>query len=164
VPKPSSDNAPTRALPLLCAALAACSSGAGGPGRSDLDSVRAAERAQLAAYKARDADAVVSGYAADAAVIVAGQAPATGRDAIRAGVARMVADPAFSIALDNRRTEASGDIAFTSGTYRVTYTQPGSGQPAREEGQYLTVFRRQSDGSWKAIQDIAARAGPPPSG
>lgn len=164
MPRPFSDYGPAIALPLLCAALAACASGGSGPGRSDSDAVRAAEQAQLAAYRARNADAVVAGYAADAAVIVAGQAPASGREAIRAGVARMIADPAFSIALDNRRTEASGDIAFTSGTYRVTYTQPGSGQPAREEGQYLTVFRRQADGSWKAVQDIAARAAPPQAG
>jgi uncharacterized protein (TIGR02246 family) len=162
LPKSFRENGPTSALPLLCAAVAACSSGGSAKDRADLDSVRAAEQAQLAAYRARDADAVVAGYAADAAVIAAGQAPATGRAAIRAGVARMIADPAFSIALDNRRTEASGDIAFTSGTYRVTYSQPGSGQTAREEGQYLTVFRRQADGSWKAVQDIAARAAPPP--
>lgn len=161
MPKPFRDKGTASALPLLCAALAACSPGGSGSGRADTDSVRAAEQAQLAAYRARDADAVAAGYAVDAAVIVAGQAPASGRDAIRAGVARMVADPAFSIALDNRRTEASGDIAFTSGTYRVTYTQPGSGQPAHEEGQYLTVFHRQADGSWKAVQDIAARSAPP---
>jgi uncharacterized protein (TIGR02246 family) len=149
---------------LLCAALAGCGPGAAGSGGADSDAVRAAEQAQLAAYRARDAGAVVAGYAADASVIVAGQPPASGREAIRGNVARMMADPAFSISLENRKTEVGGALAYTRGVYRVTYTQPGSGQPAREEGQYLTVFRRQADGAWKAVEDVAARTDPPEGG
>lgn len=140
----------------LWAALAACSP-VGPAGSSDEDSVRAAEQAQLAAYRARDAGSVVAGYAPDAAVIVAGQPPAVGLDSIRAAVERITSDPAFSISLENRKTAVGGDLAYTRGLYRITYSEPGSGRTAHEEGQYLTVFRRQPDGSWKVAEDVAAR-------
>jgi uncharacterized protein (TIGR02246 family) len=126
--------------------------------------VRAAEQAQLQAYRDRNVDEVVAGYAPDATLMMGGQAPLTGTEAIRASLARTVGDPAFLIRLDNKRTEvgAAGDLAYTSGAYHVTYTDPGSKTPVSEDGHYVTVFRKQPDGGWKAVQDIAS-PGPRPA-
>jgi uncharacterized protein (TIGR02246 family) len=156
----------------LAAALALCGCGKGGPaevreaanGTDAADSVRAAEQAQLQAYRNRDVNGVVAGYAPDATLMIGGQAPLSGSEAIRASLARTVGDPAFSIALDDKRTEvgAGGDLAYARGAYHVTYTDPGTKKPVNEDGHYLTVFRKQPDGGWKAIEDIAS-PGPPPA-
>ena len=67
------------------------------------------------------------------------------------------ADPSFSIEFVNTRTEvaAGGDMAFTHGTFHVTYTNPANQRPGAVDGSYVTVFRKQADGSWKAVQDIS---------
>jgi uncharacterized protein (TIGR02246 family) len=152
-------------------ALGACSKAPDSPARGqavkDGDSagaVRAAEQAQLQAFRNRDVNGVLAGYAPDATLMMGGQGPLSGAEAIRASLTREVADPGFSIALDNKRTQvgAGGDIAYTAGAYHVTYTDPGTRKPVSEDGHYVTVFRRQPDGAWKAVEDIAS-PGPPPA-
>ena len=46
----------------------------------------------------------------------------------------------------------SGDLGFTTGTYEDSYDGDG-GQRVHEVGKYVCVWRRQKDGSWKAIHD-----------
>ena len=36
----------------------------------------------------------------------------------------------------------------------VTYTDPATKKPKTENGSYLTVYKKQPDGSWKAIEDF----------
>lgn len=126
--------------------------------------VRAVETAQLDAYRRRDVDGVLAGYAPDATVMVAGRRAATGTDAIRRSVERALGDPAFSIRLANATTMIGTGLAYARGRYRVTYTDPESGRPAAEEGYYLTVFRRGAGGEWLAIEDITTPAAPRPRG
>lgn len=51
---------------------------------------------------------------------------------------------------------ASGDLGFTYGTYRLeTETE-------KQEGTYITVWRKQKDGRWKYILDSGTQGLAPP--
>ena len=45
-----------------------------------------------------------------------------------------------------------GDTAYETGKY--SYTSQEKGQPVTDEGRYVTIWRRQSDNSWKIIVDM----------
>jgi ketosteroid isomerase-like protein len=47
----------------------------------------------------------------------------------------------------------SGDLAVETGTFAWTL-QPKSGAEVKDKGKYLTVWKRQADGSWKIVRDI----------
>ena len=47
----------------------------------------------------------------------------------------------------------SGGLGYTAGTYEASFKEP-DGKPADEKGNYVTAWRKQKDGTWKAIQDI----------
>ncbi len=45
-----------------------------------------------------------------------------------------------------------GETAYETGKYSYKYQEKG--KPVNEEGRYVTVWKRQSDGSWKIIMDM----------
>ncbi len=45
-----------------------------------------------------------------------------------------------------------GDTAYETGTYSYKYQEKG--KPVDEEGRYVTIWRKQNDGSWKIITDM----------
>ena len=46
----------------------------------------------------------------------------------------------------------NGDTAYETGKY--TYKFQEKGQPVTEEGRYVTIWKRQSDGAWKIVMDL----------
>jgi ketosteroid isomerase-like protein len=48
---------------------------------------------------------------------------------------------------------SSGDMGYTFGTYELKFDGP-DGQPVVDNGKYLTVWKRQADGSWKVAVDM----------
>jgi len=46
-----------------------------------------------------------------------------------------------------------GDTAYETGKYK--YEQTEKDKPAAEEGRYVTIWKRQDDGSWKLSMDMA---------
>ena len=116
-------------------------------------------------YVSRDVDKIMSHYADDAVVMVPGTPISNGKAAIREGVKPMVADPAMVLKFASTRVEVakSGDLAWTQGTYTLTLTDPQSHQVINDHGSYVTTFRKQPDGSWKVVADIATSEVPPPT-
>jgi ketosteroid isomerase-like protein len=45
--------------------------------------------------------------------------------------------------------EVSGDIAYAMGTYIIDMVPRGDAPSTTMDGKFLTIFRRQDDGSWK---------------
>jgi uncharacterized protein (TIGR02246 family) len=45
-----------------------------------------------------------------------------------------------------------GATAYETGTYSYKYQE--NGKPVTDEGRYVTIWRRQSDGTWKIIGDM----------
>ena len=108
----------------------------------------------------KDTDKFLSYFAPDASAYPQGMPVATGAAAIREAFTKMSSMPGFSIAWTPTKAEVSttGDLGYTAGTYEMTMTG------ASEKGKYVTVWKKQSGGEWKATEDIfnadAAPKGP----
>ncbi len=115
------------------------------------------------AWAAKDLEKVMAFYADDAVLMTPGMDAVHGKDAMRAGLKDMLADPAVSLTFQSSKVDVakSGDLAYTAGTYKLTVTDPATHKPISDHGNYVTTFRKQADGSWKAVADIASSAVPP---
>jgi uncharacterized protein (TIGR02246 family) len=116
-------------------------------------------------YAAKDNDKIVAHYADDAILMVPGTPSSSGREAIRIALKEMVSDPALSLKFHATKVEVakSGDVAYTQGTYTLTLTDPQTKQVINDHGSYVTTYRKQPDGTWKAVADIATSEVPPPA-
>lgn len=115
------------------------------------------------AWASKDADKVMAFYADDALLMTPGAEAVRGKDAIRDELKQMLADPAVSLTFQSSKVDVakSGDLGYTAGTYKLTVTDPATHKPINDHGNYVTTFRKQADGSWKAVADIASSAVPP---
>lgn len=122
----------------------------------DAAAVKNVESEMLAGYQAKDGAKVSAHYAADALVVTPGR-NMKGIEAINKAIADDLSDPAFKLTFHNDKTDvaSSGDLAYTTGTYTVSYAEPKTKKVQQESGSYVTVFRKQADGQWKAVADLA---------
>jgi ketosteroid isomerase-like protein len=109
----------------------------------------------------KDLDKFMSYYAPDATVYAPGMPATSGTGPIREAMAQMTSAPGFSLEFSPTKAEvsASGDVGWTTGSYQANM----GGTP--EKGKYVTVWRKQTDGTWKVTEDIfnADSGGAPPS-
>lgn len=108
------------------------------------------------AYAARNVDGIVAAYSDDAALANPGLPLLSGKDAIRKETALFAADPNLMVefAADRVQVAKSGDFAYTRGKYTLTTTDPETRKAEKTSGNYLTVWQKQADGSWKAVEDF----------
>lgn len=153
---------------VLAVGVAGCnSSGHGERHDADVAAVKQALATEEAswnqAFHAKKLDGIVGVYASDAVVVLPGQSAQVGSPAIRNDFAEALKDPNFDVNFASDRVEVarSGELAFTQGHFTMKGTDPKTKQPTTTAtGSYLTVYKKQADGSWKAIQDWAT-ANPP---
>lgn len=62
----------------------------------------------------------------------------------------------------NVEASRSGDLAYSLGTYEFSFNDP-SGRQTTERGKYATVWRKQPNGSWKAVLDVFNSDQPAPA-
>ena len=83
-----------------------------------------------------------------------GGAPAVvGRDAILAAMAKYPADLTLDWTPQEAVVADSGELGFTWGNYLASFHDK-AGKLVKEDGKYLDVWRRQSDGTWCWIADM----------
>ena len=58
-------------------------------------------------------------------------------------------------------TQVFGDLGFARGTYTATLTAKAGGKTRKVDGKYLTIFKKQADGSWKIARDCYNSNVPP---
>jgi ketosteroid isomerase-like protein len=46
-------------------------------------------------------------------------------------------------------------MAYARGKFDEQYTDPKTGKVMSDSGSYITVYKKQDDGSWKAVEDFA---------
>lgn len=154
---------------VLCSAavmalmLTSCAKFAADTRQADAQALRDTEARWNQDWAAKDTEKLLAHYADDAVLIAPGMAAASGKDAIRAGLQPMVADPALSLKFQASKVEIakSGDIGYTQGSYTLALTDSNTKQVINDHGSYATTYRKQTDGSWKAVVDIASSALPP---
>jgi ketosteroid isomerase-like protein len=115
-----------------------------------------------ALYKARDAAGLAAIYANDAALANPGVALVEGAPAIGTAVTQFVSDPNLDVQFGADRVQVaqSGDLAYTRGHFTMRSTDPATRQPRTDTGNYLTVWKKQPDGSWKAVEDFVVPGAP----
>ena len=81
-----------------------------------------------------------------------------GFDPIRQVFANASTDPAFEVQFSSDRigVAASGDLAYARGKFTEKYTDKKTGKVMTGSGSYITVYKKQDDGSWVAVEDFAA--------
>lgn len=138
---------------LLCAALAAVPFALSGDMDANAKALARLDDDWSAAAATRDAAKVASFYADDALAYPPNEPVAVGKAAAQKVWAAYFAEPSFRISWKTTHAEVNGDLGFTSGSYEDSFKGP-DGKLVQEKGKYLCVWKKQKDGSWKAIHDM----------
>ena len=123
---------------------------------ADAKAIRDGEEAWNKDWAAKDMDKVLSHYADDANLLASNMPMASGKPAMAPILKEIMTDPNLALTFSATEVEVSkgSDLAYSRGTYFMTTTDAKTKKPATEKGKYLTIYRKQADGSWKAIEDI----------
>jgi uncharacterized protein (TIGR02246 family) len=121
-----------------------------------VQAIREVEAAWVKDIATRDVEKWVSYYAEDGTILLPNAPPVTGRDNIRAALKARVTDPNFSLTFRPAKIEGSGHLAYVQGAYASTRTDPRTMEAVQDQGKYVTVYRKEADGSWKAVQDMVS--------
>jgi ketosteroid isomerase-like protein len=128
-------------------------------GGVDVDEERARllETDRQFAQSVSDIDVFMSYWAPDATAYLSGMPALRGTDAIRKGFGDMISAPGVSLSWTPERAEVSisGDVGYTTGTYEITATS------TKDSGKYVTIWRKQPEGTWKVVEDIGNSNLPP---
>lgn len=118
------------------------------------DSLMQADRDFAVATHERGVDGWVSWFAPDGAMIVAGEGEVEGHDAIRELMASFLSDSSPRLLWEPTSAEvgSGGDLGYTIGSSRREARDSVS--TLLGTGTYLTIWRRQADGTWKVERDI----------
>jgi uncharacterized protein (TIGR02246 family) len=114
--------------------------------------VEAGEKRWLEAFNGGDAAGVAQQYEENARLMAPNVPIQEGRAAIEGFVKEFVATEA-QLAFNLLTIHETPDLCVAVGTYRMTIPVPG-GEPQQDQGKFVEVWRRQSDGSWKVADDI----------
>ena len=143
------------AVPMV-AVLLACAGCASAGKQPDVASrIRQLDVDWSRAAQDRDVERVLSFWADDAIVFPPGSPAVAGKAAIREFVSKSFQTPGFNISWKTTTVAVSsgGDLAYATGTNRVTFNAP-DGKQVTVEGKAVTVWRREKDGAWKCVIDI----------
>jgi len=123
---------------------------------ADVKAIKDVEATWVQNFATKDADKIATVYADDASVFIADMPVINGMAAIKATLKPMVADKGFSITFASDKVDVakSGELGYSQGTYTMTSTAPKTKKVLTEKGKYVTVYKKQADGSWKAVADI----------
>jgi uncharacterized protein (TIGR02246 family) len=75
----------------------------------------------------------------------------------RQKVAMQGADPGVKVTVTTTTVWLDGDTAYETGKYKYEYKEKG--KPGVDEGRYVTIWKRQKDGSWKLAMDMGVPQG-----
>jgi uncharacterized protein (TIGR02246 family) len=146
----------------LAVAVGGCSksngAGASGNAQDATQAIKADEAKWNKQFAAQDQEGLVSHYAEDAYFVAPGVAGTEGATPIRQIFANASTDPAFQVHFSSDKIDVakSGDLAYARGKFSENYTDKATGKVMSDSGSYITVYKKQDDGSWKAVEDFAA--------
>lgn len=112
-----------------------------------------ADKAWSVAAHAGDLDKVMDFLAPDAVVFAPGAPMAATREQITAIYKSVLSIPGIDFSWTLMHAEAAGDLAYTDGTYSMSYKGP-DGKPVVDTGKYISVWHLDKSGQWKVIRDI----------
>ena len=142
-----------------CSGLIACARQAAQEEAADMQAITAAmadvESAWKQGYDRGDAAAVASLYAEDAIYLEPYRDVVRGRSAIEARLAELMGrTTARQVTIERTDAGAAGDLAYGIGTFALEMRMQGAREPMRDNGKYVTIAKRGTDGAWKILAHI----------
>lgn len=117
---------------------------------SDVDAIRAAEKALADAFEAPDPTAWVDYYTEDAIFVGPGMPAIEGRAGLLSAAPAVVIS---SMEIVAESTLGAGDFAATHGRANWVSGPKGSDAP-RVRRRFLMVWRRGADGGWRIAREL----------
>lgn len=150
---------------VLAGILAACGSPAAAPvdqqpaaaqPADDVEAVTAAVNQVWEQYasslNAGDVDRYMALWADNAIQLPPDSLPLVGKETLRAGLESEVKAITYDMKIINEEVNVSGDQAVARGTYAATITPKDGSEPVSINGKYMTLLKRQPDGSGKSFE------------
>ena len=97
--------------------------------------------------------------APDAVLLGNGAAPIVGRVAIEKSANWQSRDYQLTWTPTDAMMGPSGDMGYTWGHYEG-HSKDANGNPVVTSGRYMTIWRKEADGSWKFVLDAGANDAP----
>ncbi len=122
---------------------------------ADEAAIRAQANSWFKAIEAKDLERTLSFYADNAEYLSSNRPAATTAAERRALWVQDYALPGFESQESSDQIEVarSGDLAYQTGKYELTLLD-SNGKAVKSSGKWVVVWKKQQDGSWKAIVDI----------
>lgn len=118
---------------------------------ADRSAIRQSDMNSVKLMNAKDWKGALAVYAEDAIELPSNAAALQGKAAIQSW---MEAFPPFSnFQEESLEIDGQVDVAYDRGTYSMTLT-PAGAAPIMDRGKYLTIWRKQADGTWKVVRDM----------
>lgn len=129
---------------------------------ADPSALMTADRAFVQATADKRLEGFRSFLAEDAATLRPDVPIIKGRDAVAGRWAPLLNDPAIAITWEPSLAAISdsGDLGYTAGSYEIT-RQDEKGKRIVGSGKYITIWKKQRDGSWKVVFDSGVPDTPP---
>jgi len=112
------------------------------------------DRRWIAAFNARDVDAIVSLYSENVVVMPPGEPSLHGRDAVRQWLESFFEGHTAHQELVNDEVVVAGPWAWMRGHFTLVIEQRDAPGEIRRQGKHLVIWRRGDDGGWLAARDI----------
>ena len=120
------------------------------------DAIKAQEASWQKGYADKDINVLAAEYADDAVLASPGDPLATTDVDRRKAMSTLINDPNFKLNFSTDRVlvASSGDLATSRGHYTITTTDRSTNKAVSTNGTYLTVYKKQGDGNFKAVEDV----------
>ena len=120
----------------------------------DMEEIRRADLAWVAAQASDGLDGTMLFYLDDAVLLPPDSPMAIGKEAIRKASAT-IDSPGFSVSWKPMKIEVarSGDMAYSIDTFEGTGVD-SEGSPIPVKGKAIVIWKKQPDGSWKVAADM----------
>jgi uncharacterized protein (TIGR02246 family) len=123
---------------------------------ADEATIRAADANFAKAAAAKDLEKAMADYADDAVFFSSGVPAAVGKENIRKNIQGLLASPVqISITVASVDVARSGDLAMDRGKVEATVTDK-KGRSSTSTSDYVLVWKKMADGSWKIEADTSA--------
>jgi ketosteroid isomerase-like protein len=122
-----------------------------GLSEADRTAIRQSDENNVKLMNAKDWKGVLALYTEDAIELPPNHAAIQGKAAIQAWLQAF--PPLSDFHAESLEIVGQEDLAFDRGTYSMTVT-PAGAPPIKDHGKYLTLWRKQTNGSWKVVRDV----------
>jgi uncharacterized protein (TIGR02246 family) len=132
---------------------------------ADIEAIKNVTEKWEVAYNDSDIDSLMSLYADNSVRIPANQPIVIGKEAVRNSFQQefdLLTNQEDDVVVE---AQVSGDLAFTRGTWKNIETPKAGGESRTVNGNWITILKRQPDGSWKIIYEMwsdESLVSPPP--